>query len=72
MSNNNNSTDIIVKGPILQERDEEDYPDPSRTILIVLEKRAFKILRYWKTNYIHKKKAITKLMIIRGELAALW
>src|ERR671910_738024 len=25
----NNSTDIIVKGPILQEREEEDYPDPN-------------------------------------------
>src|SRR5215216_509972 len=29
MSINNNSTDIIIKGPILQEREEEDYPDPS-------------------------------------------
>jgi hypothetical protein len=28
MSSNNNLTDIIVKGPILQER-EEDYPDPN-------------------------------------------
>jgi hypothetical protein len=29
MSSNNNSTDIIVKGSILQEREEEDYPDPN-------------------------------------------
>src|SRR5919108_1001261 len=29
MSTNNNSTDIIVKGPIFQERGEEDYPDPN-------------------------------------------
>jgi hypothetical protein len=29
MSTNNNSTDIIVKGPIFQEREEEDYPDTS-------------------------------------------
>jgi hypothetical protein len=29
MSSNNNSTDIIVKGSILREREEEDYPDPN-------------------------------------------
>jgi hypothetical protein len=29
MSTNNNSTNIIVKGSILRERDEEDYPDPN-------------------------------------------
>jgi hypothetical protein len=29
MSSNNNSADIIVKGSILQEREEEDYPDPN-------------------------------------------
>jgi hypothetical protein len=29
MSSNSNSTDIIVKGSIFQEREEEDYPDPN-------------------------------------------
>src|SRR5919109_1864379 len=29
MSSNNNSTDMIVKGSIFQEREEEDYPDPN-------------------------------------------
>ena len=38
-STNNNSTDIIVKGPTLQEREEEDYPDPTALPLPTQEPR---------------------------------
>jgi hypothetical protein len=34
MSTNNNSTNIIVKGSIFQEREEEDYPDPTTSITL--------------------------------------